>query len=113
MMKADYYGIKIGYPAHSNEVHEMIEWCKENKIEFFTRPLRVMTTYSRMKPFMKIRKSNAVITEEEMTDKDSITIEIDNEEWIFEKKYMRFSETGTSFFFAAEEDVMAFKLRWV
>lgn len=112
-MKADYYGIKISYPAHSDEVYEMIEWCKENEIDFFTRSLRVMTSYSRMKPFMKIRKSNVVITEEEMADKDSITVKIDGEDWVFEKERMRFGETGTSFFFAAEEDVVAFKLRWI
>ena len=112
-METDYYGIKIGHPAHSDEVFDMIEWCKENEIEFFTRPLRVMTSYSRMKPFMKIRNSNVIITEEEMADKDSIRVDIDGEDWVFEKECMRFGETGTAFFLSSETDVMAFKLRWL
>lgn len=112
-MEADYYGIKIGHPAHSNEVFDIIEWCKENEIEFFTRPLRIMTSYSRMKPFIKIRNSDVIITEEEMADKDSITVDINGEDWVFEKERMRFGETGTAFFLSSQADAMAFKLRWL
>lgn len=109
----DYYGIKIWHPSHSDEVFEIIEWCKENEIEFMTKPLKTMTSYSRMKPFMKIRNSDVVITEEEMADKDKITVDINGEEVWFEKERMRFGETGTSFFLTNREDAMAFKLRWL
>ncbi len=112
-MEVDYYGIKIGHPAHSNEVFDMIEWCKENEIDFFTKPLRIMTSYSQMKPFMKIRNSDVIITEEEMADNNKITVDIDGEDWVFKKEYMRFSETGTAFFLSNQTDAMAFKLRWL
>ena len=109
----DWYGIKIWHPCHSDEVFEMIEWCKENKIEFITKPLSAMQAYSHMRPFMAYRNSGKIITEEDMDDKESITIMIDGKEIIFEKEHMRFMDIGTSFFVTSEEDMMAFKLRWV
>ena len=108
----DFYKLRTKYASYSNEVYEMIEWCKENDIQFFTKQLQILTSYSHMKPLQKLKSNNIIITDEDMADKDSITIDIDGEDWIFEKEKMRFAGDNTAFYFNTEEDVMAFKLRW-
>ena len=97
----DYYAVKVMHPAEAIEIADRIEWCVENEIKFFNSSImgcRIAGKFYTAEEMLKIgvlRLSNA-IGEAEI---DLSTLPPKN--------------IGMAFVFHAEEDAVAFKLRWI
>lgn len=93
----DFYAIDIMEPATSLKISEVIKWCKENDIEFYTRAK------------FGARFGDNIYSEEEMREAP-ITIpglgELDARE-------MTVKNIGTIFLLPKKEDMVAFKLTWI
>jgi hypothetical protein len=98
----DYYAIEILKPSYDIEVMEMVNWCVDNDVEFFTQSVKGMKILDRVFKKDDILEAEGVL---DFEDGNKVTLE-NVEEY-------RFKVVGTVFLFNTEKDVTAFKLRWV
>lgn len=95
--KPDYYAIKVMHIAESIEIAERIEWCKENKIEFF--PVSILGCFVAGNHY----------TAEEMQEIGVLTL---GEGAEIDLSTLPPINIGMGFVFYNEVDACAFKLKW-
>lgn len=101
--KPTYFAVKAMFPAESVEIAERIEWCKENEMDFIPVNIR------------GIKVGEIFYEEDEM--KDIGILELQDDAGVtkgeIDLSTMPPINIGMGFAFKSEEDVTAFKLRWV
>ena len=99
--RPQFYAIKVLYPVESTEMADRIDWCKENKMDFFNQSI------------MGCMFANKYYTEEEMREIGTLTLNEQGNVAEIDLDRLPPKCIGCAFVFKNEMDAIAFKLRWM